>query len=551
MVVVLPSIAAALRQIRCTAFLRSFNPYYSSIPFACLFSSFYSSLSSPCLSGFSNAQLHKPLYFPTSSSPGADTSDFESYPDESTDGACNKELFAFLQLLSQANSRFSTQEDALAFLRSSSTARPTKHFLCSALWALRRDWESALLAFRWAGDGVLESPWAWHLMIWVLGKQRRFDFAWRLVQRMHRKSLPTRRALVIMMERHVSATSFGLGCSYAAANEVGKAIKTFHALEKFKVNADHAAFYSLLRALCRNKNIEEAEELLYVKQKYFPLETAGFNIILDGWCNILIDVIEAKRVWREMAKCCITPDDTSYTFMISCFSKLGNLFDSLRLVDEMKKRGWIPNLKVHNCLIFVLTRENCIKEAHEILNRIIEGGLQPDVETYNSMVLPLCEAHKVDEAQVIMKKMISTGVYPSVETYHAFIMTEDLRGVFKLIELMKEKGCGPNGSTFLLILEKFSRSSESESALRMWGEMKRYHVIPGLLHYRTIIKSLAAHGWIPKAMEFYDEMKTKGFPADPEFEMLFKSFLIQNRDHWGRSGKQYIIRQPEKSRILP
>lgn len=406
------------------------------------------------------------------------------------------------------------------------------------LWELRHDWEAAVLAFRWAGDFVLESPWAWHLMIWVLGKQRRFDLAWMFLRRMHRKSLLTRRALIIMIER------------YASANETGKAIKTFHALEKFNVKADLDAFYALLHALCKNKNIEEAEELLLLKQKFFPLETAGFNIVLDGWCNILVDLIEAKRIWREMAKYCISPDSTSYTHMIGCLAKHGNLYDSVRLYDEMKKRGWIPNLKVYNHLIYVLTRENCMKEAHSIFNKIMEAGLRPDFETYNCLVLPLCEAHKVDEAQEIMKMMISRGVRPSMDTYHAFVKIENFEGIFKLIERMKEDGIRPNQHTFLLIFDNFFRSGKSESALKMWRKMSKYDVTPNIIHYITMIKGLASHGWIPKAMEFYGEMKLKGFPAEPELEQLFNGFLSNNKNCWGRGGKGCMTRKHKTNSLF-
>ena len=101
-------------------------------------------------------------------------------------------------------------------------------------------------------------------------------------------------------------------------------------MEKFKVESDQSVFYSLLRALCKSKNIEDAEELLLLRKKFFPLTAEGFNIILDGWCNVITDVAEAKRVWREMSNHCITPDGMSYTLMISCFSKVGNLFDTLK-----------------------------------------------------------------------------------------------------------------------------------------------------------------------------------------------------------------------------
>jgi hypothetical protein len=41
---------------------------------------------------------------------------------------------------------------------------------------------------------------------------------------------------------------------YAAVNEVKKAVKTFDAMERFKLRAGQTVFYSLLRALCKSEN---------------------------------------------------------------------------------------------------------------------------------------------------------------------------------------------------------------------------------------------------------------------------------------------------------
>ncbi|XP_020596141.1 pentatricopeptide repeat-containing protein At1g80880, mitochondrial [Phalaenopsis equestris] len=525
------------RRISRARLFRIFVPHCSPPLSTSAFPSFLCSTFFPSFSRFCNSHFYNSLSFHFPSSPEAEDSDFDSDSSESTSNFLSPDLPLSLHLLSQAKSKFSTHDEALAFLRSSSVARPTKGLLCSVLWELRRDWESAFLAFRWAGDCVLESPWAWHLLIWVLGKQRRFDLAWMVLRRMHRKSLSTRRALIVMMERYVSA------------NEVGKAIKTFHALEKFNVKADLDAFYALLHALCKNKNVEDAEELLLLKREFFPLETAGFNIVLDGWCNILVDLVEAKRVWREMEKNCITPNITSYTCIIGCLAKHGKLFDSIRFYDEMKRRGWIPNLKVYNYLIYVLTSENCLKEACSIFNKIMEAGLQPDLETYNCMILPLCKARKLDEAHKMMKTMILGGVCPSIDTYHAFVEIEDFWGIFKLIERMKEDGNRPNQRTFLIIFNNLFGLGESENALRMWSEMSNYDVIPDIEHYITIIKGLAAHGWLPKAMEFYGEMKLKGFATDPELEQLFKGFPSNNKNHCSRGSEGYNSRKHGRKRI--
>jgi pentatricopeptide repeat protein len=310
--------------------------------------------------------------------------------------------------------------------------------------------------------------------------------------------------------------------------------------ERFKLNADMETFQSLLRALCKNKNIEEAEELLLTNRKVFPLSSENFNIILDGWCNIMPDIVEARRVCREMSNHCISLDSTSYSHMIRCFAKEGNLFDSLRLYDEMKKRGWTPALEVYNSLIYVLTKENCLKDAKNIFERICEAGLDPNVETYNSMIHALCESQKFEEAHALVEELTVKGIKPNYETFHLLINQDDPKEISKVLRKMEENGCGPHGSTFLLLLENYFSSNESEKAMKLWYEMKKYEIKPDRSHYIVLVQGLVKYGWVQKALVYYNEMRKEGYMSDPRLDKTFKTFLLNNKELWERGDRNFV-----------
>lgn len=379
-----------------------------------------------------------------------------------------------------------------------------------AIWELREEWKLAFLGFKWGEKWGCCDEEACSLMVWVLGSHRKFSTAWCLIRDLNQALMDTRRAMLIMIDR------------YASANHPSKAIKTFQIMEKFRLTPDQEAFYILLNALCKHGNMEEAEEFMLVSKKFFPLEVEGFNIVLNGWCNISVDVFEAKRVWREMSKYCITPDATSYTHMISCFSKVGNLFDSLRLYDEMKKRGWVPGLEVYNSLIYVLTCENCFKEALKVLDKVKEMGLQPDSTTYNSMIGPLCESKKLEEARQMLSAMIEDNLSPTIETYHAFLQSAALKGTLEVLNRMKKANLGPNVDTFLMILGKFFMLEQPGNALEIWNDMKNYGVVPDSTHYTVMVQGLATCGLLTKAKELFAEMTSNGFSEDPKLKKLLK-----------------------------
>lgn len=335
-----------------------------------------------------------------------------------------------------------------------------------------------------------------------------------------------------------------------AANSVDKALETFHMMQKFKFSPDQSTYFTFLNILCKHGNFEEAEEFMFLNKKFFPLETECFNIILNGWCNIAIDISEAKRVWREMSKCCIEPDGTSYTHMITCYSSVGNLFETLRLYDEMKKRNWNPGVDVYHSLIFVLTRENCLNEALKIVDRMKEMGLEPSSTAYNFIIGPLCEAEKFDEARNILERMIGVSISPTIDTFHALLNGQSLEGTLGVLNHMRKAGLGPRRETFLFTLEKFLRLDQPENALKIWSNMEQYAVKPDRGHYDILVQGLVKCGLIVKARELYSEMISVGIADDPLLKKVLEETGKEGVDARKGEGDMTVVRYVKKGKGL-
>ncbi|KAK9054630.1 hypothetical protein SSX86_025709 [Deinandra increscens subsp. villosa] len=413
--------------------------------------------------------------------------------------------------------------------------KPSEDVINSGIWALRDDWKLAFFVFKWGQKWRCSDEKAWSLMIWVLGNHKKFNNAWCLIRDLYQSSMDTQRPMLIMIDR------------YAAANEPAEAIRAFQLMEKFKLTPDQKAFYTLLDTLCKHGNVEEAEEFMFQNAKLFPLETEGFNIILNGWCNVYVDITEAKRIWKEMDKNCVIADEYSYTHMISCFSKVNNLFDSLRLYDEMKKKGWRPNRTVYNSLVYVLAHENCHEEALKIVDKMNDLGYIPDSVTFNFIIRPLCKAGKIVDARRVLSRMLEDNINPTIDTYHAFLEGKDLtfEESFELLERMMKSGNGPNKDTFFLILGKFLQSNEIENALKTWVKMKEYDVSPDSAHFVMMVEGLVKHGLVTKARELYTEMICIGISVDPKLAKLFKDF---SQDDECKQIKKPRMRNPNLHR---
>ncbi|KAL6985273.1 hypothetical protein U1Q18_018650 [Sarracenia purpurea var. burkii] len=331
------------------------------------------------------------------------------------------------------------------------------------------------------------------------------------------KSLVTPQTLLILIRR------------YCAVHEVGKAINTFYAHKLFKFDAGVEEFHDLLSALCRYKNVKDAEHLLFCNESVFPFNTKSFNIILNGWCNIIVNPREAKRIWREMNERGIAHDAISYSSIISCYSKSSNLHEVLRLFNRMKELDIAPDRKVYNAVIHALAKGRRVKDASNMLMTMEENGIDPNTVTYNSLIKPLCRARQLDEAREFFEEMLRRGLSPTLRTYNSLLrILRTGEEVFELLEKMNKMGCHPNNDTYIMLIRKFCRWHQLDNVLKLWSEMSK-NGGPDRSSYVTLIHGLFLNGKLEEAYKYYQEMKEKQFLPEPKLDVVLQTWV---------SGKQ-------------
>jgi hypothetical protein len=104
-----------------------------------------------------------------------------------------------LQSLKMA-AHFPSEAEAMASLDESGI-RANQNLVYSVIWELREEWRLAFLAFKWGDKWGCVDEKACELMVWVLGNHRKFNTAWILIRDLHRSSMSTRKAMLIMIDR--------------------------------------------------------------------------------------------------------------------------------------------------------------------------------------------------------------------------------------------------------------------------------------------------------------------------------------------------------------
>ena len=94
----------------------------------------------------------------------------------------------------------SSEAEVMAVLDGSGV-EPNQELVYWAIWGLREDWRLAYWVFNWGEKWGCNSEGTRGLVIWILGNCKKFGVAWCLIRELHRSSVDTRRAMLIMIDR--------------------------------------------------------------------------------------------------------------------------------------------------------------------------------------------------------------------------------------------------------------------------------------------------------------------------------------------------------------
>ncbi|XP_071710819.1 pentatricopeptide repeat-containing protein At5g15010, mitochondrial-like [Rutidosis leptorrhynchoides] len=380
---------------------------------------------------------------------------------------------------------------------------------------VRNNWEVAFTFFLWAGEqiGYAHSLRHYHCMIAILGKSRRFDTAWTLIDEMKKggknggESLVNTQTLLIMIRR------------YSAVHDVDKAINTFYAYKRFGLETGLHEFHDLLSALCRYKNVKAAEDLLMSNKDCYGLSTKSFNIILNGWCNVIGSPREGKRIWWEMCNRGIHRDVISYSCMISCYSKSNESKEVIKIFDEMRLTDIDLDIKIYNGVIHALAKSGHVEKARDLMKLMEEKGIYPNAITYNSLIMPLCKTRKFSYARKVFDEMLQRGLIPTTRTFHAFFgASRNCEEAYSILRKMNKMGCCPSHDTYIMLIKKFCRWGEFENVWKVWNEMIRNGLDPDRSSYVALVNGLFLNGKLEEAYKYHLEMKVKGLLPEPEIE---------------------------------
>ena len=385
------------------------------------------------------------------------------------------------------------------------------------------DWVPAFGFFKWAKlqKGYQHSPELYNFMVDILGKCKKFELMWGLIEEMDQLG---GYISLITMTKAIKRLS--------GARMYKEAVDAFQGMERFGVSKDVAALNILMDALVKDNSVEHANEVFLEFKKSIPLNVQSFNILINGWCRVR-KFENARMSMEDMEKQGFLPDVYAYNCFIESYSHDKDFRKVRAVLDEMKAKGYRPSIVTYTVVINGLGKAKQIKETLEIYEKIKESGCVPDTPFYNSLISILRKAGRFKDAYEVCKDMKKQGLTPNVVTYTTIISCacdQSQEGTaLKLLKKMEEDSCKPDLKTYAPLLKMCCKKKRMKVLYFLLNHMFSNDVSIDVGTYSLLITGLCKSRKLEHACFFFEEMVSKGMvPPDSPFERLKKELEANN-----------------------
>ncbi|KAF7851393.1 hypothetical protein BT93_L4012 [Corymbia citriodora subsp. variegata] len=385
---------------------------------------------------------------------------------------------------------------------------------------------SAVKFFRWSGHQLKDdhSPYAWNLVVDMLGKNGLFDAMWDAVKSMRKKGL-------------LSLASFAsVFSSYVIAGSLQEAIMTFEVMDQYGMPPDVVALNSLISAICRDGKTVDAEDFLRIVKESIRPDADTYAILLEGWENEG-NVTGARQTFAEtVTEIGWDPANVpAYSsFLCTLLKGPSGISEALKYFRMMSDRRCYPGVK-----FFRNALEECIncadsKGANFLWEAMVgRVGCRPDTEMYNSMITLHCYTDQIDVAERLLDEMVYNGAFPNDRTYNILlqflIKCRKLKEASIVFTEMVKNECLPSLANCNAAARIFMDIKDHHSAMKVWKWMVEYYRSDLDETGNILILGLLDLDRLPEAVKYAEDIIERGIKLSSSTLLKLKQSLLKAR----------------------
>ncbi|GAB2300081.1 hypothetical protein Dimus_034122 [Dionaea muscipula] len=362
---------------------------------------------------------------------------------------------------------------------------------------------SAVKFFKWAGHHLNDnhSPYAWNLVVDLLGKNLLFDAMWDAIKSMKKEGLLS------------LATFASVFSSYVSADRVEEAYMTFDVMDQYGCPRDVVALNSLLSAICRDGKTTRADEFLrIVKDKIRP-DADTYAILLEGWESE--GNVDRGRQTFEVMVVEIGWDPSNVpaydSFLCTLLKGPNGIHEAMKFFNTMRERRCTPGVKFFKFALEECARRDDARGAALVWEAMtVRNTFRPDSHMYNLMISLHCNLENPDIARRFLDEMVCDGTFPDTRCYNAilvsFIKARKVREAASIFSEMVKNEFVPFLANCAAAVKFFLGSGEPYVAIKVWKYMAdHYH--SGLEDTANLlVLELRDMNMLPEAVKYAEDI---------------------------------------------
>lgn len=180
----------------------------------------------------------------------------------------------------------------------------------------------------------------------------------------------------------------------------------------------------LINGLCYNGRTKEAADLLVelLLSDSIPKEGFDCHLLVESLCKEgglekalhVFDLLSEKRGGSSLSI-------VSYIALIEELRRSGRLNDACKVMENMVKEGFAPDLITINCVFEDLCHLGRTLDANRLRLMSLERGFVPDGVTFSIIVRGFAKEGRTKEGKMVLDEMLDAGFIPNITTYNRFL----------------------------------------------------------------------------------------------------------------------------------
>ncbi|KAF9608418.1 hypothetical protein IFM89_009784 [Coptis chinensis] len=229
--------------------------------------------------------------------------------------------------------------------------------------------------------------------------------------------------------------------------------------------------------------------------------------------------VKALEVYNSIQDDSLRTNVSICNSILGCLVKNGKFESAIKLFDEMKRGGLIPDVVTYSTLLAGCRKDkNGYPKAMHLVEELKRNRLQMDDVIYGTLLAVCASNNRCKEAEEVSQLMKDDGFKPNVFHYSSLLNAYAVDGnhtkADSLVKEMKSEGLVPNKVIMTTLLKVYVRGGLFEKSRQLLLELETLGFACDEMPYCLLMDGLAKAGHVNEAKAIFNEMVTKDVKSD-------------------------------------